>query len=364
MPETTENTQLAVMPMMSLQDRTTQLKAYESIISLSFKVFPIKKKTSNDILDANKVEDVLFSKETVETPTDSEGKAQSHTKADKAVFGVYKQILFSEEIDEINRLDQMTRKLLGKMTLPGVIRGTFVVNGALTERVETFLNERAFLRNQLVNEFISSYPQRVKEALRKLKGYASENDYPKQEDLPKYFNMEWINLQIDVNSTLGEVNPELHRRQTQVFDDMNQSHKDSLIFKVKTEMIELFSTCRSNLEDYIKFEKNFRSNCTDNITEYLNLFEFRTAKLDLDFKVIQAAELVKKEMEKIYERLRVFNVSQATKTKKKTVIANYLKSRQAIMEKLIEVLTEAINLCGYGLNNDSSVICLDMEEVI
>src|SRR5215469_12307661 len=118
---------------------------------------------------------------------------QVQTDADSDMIHVSKEILESETLDAIKRLDGEIREYVNHKTVPGMAlfrSGVYLVPVVTMEQIDAWLEKTREQRERLVDRFMGEYTIAINAARSRLGSLYDENDYPPFHKVRGAFGME------------------------------------------------------------------------------------------------------------------------------------------------------------------------------
>lgn len=158
--------------------------------------------------------------------------SQYEVQGDKTRTSASKKRLVSPELDAIATRDGQMRDWLQTRCLPSPLKkGTYSLPIALYQDVEDALQTYFAERDELVDRFVETYPDRYDEAVEKLDGLFNPLDYPisshdlrafpeKADLLKRQFTADRRYIEFGVAAQLRQIDPQLYR------DEMRKAAKE------------------------------------------------------------------------------------------------------------------------------------------
>lgn len=199
--------------------------------------------------------------------------------ADKERIRVKKCILECPELDAIERHVGHIRKVAYRYAIPGFpLRGGYYVV-ALTAipkmvgRLEELINGKpdccdgSF--NDLVEQFLGVYEQRVNDDRQRLRTLFNEDDYPSVEALRHQFRVDYSFQEFSVSAGLREVDPDLYRRELERAKERWAKAIEEAKAAMRAQVIEILDLALERLRG----ERPRMGGVIRRLTDWISLFE-------------------------------------------------------------------------------------------
>ena len=223
-------------------------------------------------------------------------KAEMTIDAEKALLGLSKNILDSDELKAVISLDLEVTKFLAERCLKSMFKGgVFLLPLALVEEVDEGMKAFAARRAVLVDAAVKAYPARIADTVARLGVLGNELEYPSAEKFAQAFYLEWQYVTFSTPSRLKAINPAIFEAErlkaqeklAQVAEQCQQAMRAGLAKLVSTMVDRLKPS-----EDGKR--KHFHKSLIDNFNEFLRTFEMRNITDDAELAglVVKARAIV------------------------------------------------------------------------
>ncbi|MGH7260154.1 MAG: hypothetical protein ACREI9_05665 [Nitrospiraceae bacterium] len=208
--------------------------------------------------------------------------------ADEDRIHVAKEILDSETLKEIGRLDKSAREYLYKRCLPSPFkRGVYLHPIALLQETMKWMEDYEAERETLKKKFYSEYPKLCDKAKKALRDLWDEDDYPSLDRVKAAFGVEIQLLQLEAPDALKAISGDLYRREVVKVERMWEKAGSEIVAVLTKELSELVAHMADRLESDAKGErKTFRDTVVTNFTDWLSMFEARNLTGDQELKTV------------------------------------------------------------------------------
>lgn len=217
--------------------------------------------------------------------------ASEEEKPDEAMLFVSKDILVSEELQAIQRHDMQIRNYLWSRSFPSHFRrGVYLIPFNLANDVYARLEEFKEQRQELIEEFLSVYPEKVKEAEKRLKALFDPEQYPSVADLRRHFKMTWSMHTQGPPETLKKLKGNIWEKELKKAKEAAEQAREEIIKLMRAEFAELIAHAVDRLTpDADGKPKIFKNSMVGHMEEFISLFDAKNIGNDKDL-----AGLVKK----------------------------------------------------------------------
>ena len=217
--------------------------------------------------------------------------------ADRELIKVSKQLLDSDELKAIHRLDGEVRNWLYNVSVPSLFRpGVYRVKVEAVEQIDRKLAEFREGRAVRVEALAAAYDQRVAEARGRLRAAWSADDYPPVGDVVRAFAFDWEYIEV------GDAPGRLEKISSAIFQSQREK-AESRWREAATEYRELLRVAMADLVNHMVERlspgsdgrrKVFRNSLVGNLSEFLETFSLRDVTDDAELQrlVGQARELL------------------------------------------------------------------------
>jgi|GEM_PF-160669 len=211
------------------------------------------------------------------------------TDADKAMLRLSKALLDSPELEAVRSLDGRIKKYLDSICVTSILPHTksvwFVPLGAI-KTVQSHLLDFAIERGDLVTALVAAYPQRQREAERKLASDYNAEDYVKPEAVAAEFRFDWQWLEFSAPGALKRVDAKMFEeekaRRERDFAEATEAAKQML----RTGMAQMVDHMVDRLTDSKDGRKKFNDTLVTNINDFLATFDMRNITDDVQLKAL------------------------------------------------------------------------------
>ena len=202
---------------------------------------------------------------------------QIDTDADRDMIHVSKDILESEALKAIQKLDGEIRKYIAVRCLPSLFRsGVYLLPIDLIQEVDMRLQTFTMERQMRVDAFMGEYRETANAAEFRLGSLYNAQDYPSESKVRAQFYMVTRYLTFSTPGQLRAVNPALFERETQKMQQQIASATEEITGMLRSAMAELVD----HLIDRLSPEpggkrKVFRDSLVGNVKDFLEVFQAR-----------------------------------------------------------------------------------------
>ena len=214
-------------------------------------------------------------------------------EADKEFIHVSKDILESDTLVKIKKLDGNVRSYINRHCLPYIMKnGMYLLPITSLEKVDNKLLEFKTEREQLVNQFISEYESIKSNAEPKLGALFNPQDYPGVDQVRSMFSMDVRYVTFSTPGKLKEIAPAIWQR------EIDNARKDvsSQVDEIKGFLRVGLSELTNHLVDKLSNKdgggrKVFRDSLVNNFREFLD--DFNTKNIVNDTELAALVEKAK-----------------------------------------------------------------------
>jgi hypothetical protein len=217
------------------------------------------------------------------------------TDADPDAIHVSKEILESESLDEIKRLDGEIREYVNKRTVPGMSlfrSGVYLVPVDRLEEIDAQLETYKQRREALVERFMENYDTAARAAKNRLGSLYNEDDYPIAGKVRAKFGMETKYVAFSAPDKLKTISSSLYRREQAKLQAAVESATAEIRNVLRASMVDLVNHMveRLSIKPGEK-AKTFRDSLVGNIREFLDNFKSRNIVDDAELaRLVEAAD--------------------------------------------------------------------------
>jgi hypothetical protein len=219
------------------------------------------------------------------------------SETDKDYIRVQKDILKSEQLEAIKKHDGVTARMIRDRSIPSLFKsGLYLVGLPNVAEVDALLENRIEARNGLVALFLSRYQEQASRAKSALGPLYDPRDYPSVEIVKSRFSVEYSFIEFAAPGRLASVNPELLRREQEKMRATVQNAVDEGLKLLRLQMSDLVDHMIERLSPGADGKKKvFRDTLTENIDEFLRLFNGNNLAADAELQafVDKARDLMK-----------------------------------------------------------------------
>ena len=192
------------------------------------------------------------------------------------VIHVGKDIIESPELRAIERAHGELRRFIQDQCLPSRFKtGTYLLPIAALEKVDGHIQSEAQRVAELVEVFLTAYPQRQAEGLKKLAdaGLANEGEYPDVEKVRESFDIRTAYVAYDTPATLKTIRRDIFEREREKAA-ASWSHA---VDEGRALLLGTFQDLVGSMADRLTATEDgkprvFRNSLVTNMTEFLDSF--------------------------------------------------------------------------------------------
>jgi len=198
--------------------------------------------------------------------------------ADRSMIHVGKDIIESEELVSIRRLDSDMRRWLALRAVPSRITrsGCYLIPVGLIEVVDKYVAQYRAERTARIDAFVAAYPALVRQAEERLRSQFDALDYPPADAVARAFEVRASWLSFDVPAALRAISTELwSRERARVEAEWRDAAEE-----VRGALREGFAKLVDHLAERLQpaedgKRKVFRDTAIANVTAFLDTFTAR-----------------------------------------------------------------------------------------
>jgi hypothetical protein len=220
--------------------------------------------------------------------------AQIEADADKDLLRVSKRLVDSAELKAITRFDGEIRRYLYSICLPFEI-GIHLLPITALEMVESRLRQFVVDRKQLVQAFLSAYPELCQNAATRLRGLYNPTDYPAVDEVGREFGFSWQYVSFGVPEQLKGISREVWEQEREKAAVRMAEASTEIQVVLRETMAKLVQ----HMADRLKTGPDgkplrFKETTVENLVEFLMNFEFRNVTDDNELQALvsQARDLM------------------------------------------------------------------------
>lgn len=220
--------------------------------------------------------------------TSAPQNSQPTSPTDKSLLHLTKDILDSEELRAIQRLDGLVRDYLSRLGLPSPLKnGCYLIPIDLIETVEAKLGDLFAQRDTLVQTFLTAYPEKCAQAASRLGPLFDPRDYPSIETLQEGFEVSTQYLTFGVPGTLQSISKSLLEREEEKAKQRIAAIEDEIVQVLRLSLKELVDHMVDRLQPGADGKpKVFRNTLMTNMQEFLETFKARNLTNDQDLEAL------------------------------------------------------------------------------
>jgi hypothetical protein len=191
-------------------------------------------------------------------------------------------LLESPQLVAIRQADTALRKWLKMHCLPSFDTGFMIVPNKLFKQTRAKLNEfKDEIRPALVKNFLTAYPELVKESKKELGSLSDRANYPTLEEAAEAFDFKWNAVTFDVPGKLKKLDPEAYAEE---LDKAEAQIKEAAV-EVTAVMRQACFQLVNHLKERLAPGKDgkakiLKESAINNLKEFLNTFELRNVTND------------------------------------------------------------------------------------
>lgn len=227
-------------------------------------------------------------------------KSKISTDAKAEMLHLGKKLIDSPELEQIAQLDSVIYQFLsadrggGQRSLPFQFKkGIYLIPSELFKEVETRLKAYFSLREILINNFISFYLHRVKEAQEQLGSHYDENEYPTIEQVKAKFSFTWTTFKIDVPESLKVQNQEIFDEEKNKIEKLWENAGEEIVKILRGEALYYINGLLSKLKPTKKGEvREIPESYLERLKDFFEIFQKRN--ICDDQELAQVVEIAKK----------------------------------------------------------------------
>jgi len=187
---------------------------------------------------------------------------------------VSKEILESETLNAIKRLDGEIRDYVNRKTVPGMAlfrSGVYLVPVATMEIIDAWLEKTREQRERLVDRFMGEYTISINAARSRLGSLYDENDYPSMHKVRAAFGMETKYIGFSTPDNLKTISSALYRREEAKMAAAVSSATERIVDTLRGEAADLVGEIVERLSSKPgEKPKVFRDSLIGNIRDWLD----------------------------------------------------------------------------------------------
>lgn len=208
--------------------------------------------------------------------------------ADRALISVSKQLLDSDQLKAISRLDGEVRRYLYENALPSSFKaGIYIIPISLLADIDERLTALKTQREGLIQQFIDIYPMLVDVAATRLRSAFNERDYKGPEELAKCFEMNWMYISYDVPGKLRQISREVYKREQAKAQVQIKEAVEEIRALLRTSMAELVGHMVDRLTPGNDGKpKQFHKTMITNLNQFISVFDARNLTDDRELSDI------------------------------------------------------------------------------
>lgn len=215
--------------------------------------------------------------------------------ADKSMIHVAKDILDSEELRAVSSYDRETKRWLRRRVsadLEFLSGGAYLLSVDLYADANEWLATRAKGRAEVIAAFKKAYPERVKEAKKRLGKLFDADEYPDVKTVEQYFAMEFGWMEVGPSQKLKKIDVKQYEKEARKYEDKMKSVVEDIRLGLRAGLAELVGHLAERLSGKDGDEpKRFRASALTKMTEFLDLFEKRDLTNDVETrKLVERAK--------------------------------------------------------------------------
>lgn len=264
------------------------------------------------------------------------GSDEIDVDADKSLIHVAKSILDSEELRNVSHYDHETRRWIKRRSTPFELLGggIYLLPVDFLQDVYAYLENRETGRAGLISKFEDVYPEKIKEAKKRLGKLFDATEYPSARAVKDAFQMtfrivEWGTPEKKLRAISKAMYEKEAKKAEQEWTNATEQIRDALrasMGDLVTHLVERLGGAEDGKP------KRFRESTLKNVQEFLDLFEKRNLTQDgelakLVVKAKKIVEGVDAESLRDDEKLRGQVVKQFAEIK--TVMDGMLETKPA-----------------------------------
>ncbi|MGH9445127.1 MAG: DUF3150 domain-containing protein [Terriglobia bacterium] len=210
--------------------------------------------------------------------------SQVEVDADKDSIHVSKNLLSSQELEAIRKLDGEIRRYLYSVCLP-FEPGIHLLPIGLIETVDTKLREFQTKRQELVEAFLEAYPRLCAEAAVRLRTLYNPLDYPPMDEVRSEFSATWQYVSFGVPDQLRGVSERMFQEERDKAAERMAEAYTEVRQVLREAMVELVAHLRDRLTDQPDgTPQRLRESTVQKLREFLDTFDFRNVTNDQELK--------------------------------------------------------------------------------
>ena len=208
--------------------------------------------------------------------------------ADKDMLKLSKDLLASPELATIKALDGEIRRWLYTRALPSMFRaGVYLLPIALLEEVDTRLGVYRLTRDELVEKFTETYPNRVSEAQQRLRSQFDSSNYPTADQVSAAFSVEWSYFTMGTPDQLSGLNRAIWEREKAKAERQWGEASAQVQQLLRASMAELVAHIVDRLSPTPEGKrKTFRDSMVANLRDFLQTFPARNVTNDSELAAL------------------------------------------------------------------------------
>jgi hypothetical protein len=203
------------------------------------------------------------------------------TDTKKERLNLSKKLLDSPELDAITEFQADLYRWCTMRCMPSFFKdGIYIVKTSEVAAFESKLNQARGEMAELIGTFQGAYDRQIDQARLELNGMFNAKDYPRSEDLPGRFGIEWNWIAFGVPENLPA---ELRAAEAAKIESQFRDAETQIMAALR----EGFADVLSHVSDRLTVkpgdkEKTFRDSLFSNLTEFIGTFNARNLCNDKD----------------------------------------------------------------------------------
>lgn len=208
-------------------------------------------------------------------------------------FKLSKKLIESPEFDAIVEFQGKLYKWATMRSTPSFFKeGIYLVKNEMVPEFEARLNEAVKeLRDVLIPEFVAAYPGQIEEARQALNGQFNIQDYPRVQDVPNRFGIEWNWISFGVPENLpaelraaeaAKISARFAEAEAQIMEALRSGFAETLAHVSERLTVEPGGK-----------PKVFRDTLFEELTEYIGTFNARNLANDKELgSMVEKAQAI------------------------------------------------------------------------
>lgn len=217
--------------------------------------------------------------------------------AEKGLLALSKKLLASKEYAAIVAHDLDTKRWLQSVSLPFPSEnGSYLIPLPMVTPVNDELTARQAKREELIDAFVTVYPDQAAAMEAELRDLYNAGDYPSVAVLRAKFLMEWNYLEYGVAGKLKTIDAKLFEAEREKLAGKVQSAAAEIQQALRAGMLDLVAHLSERLQpaEAGAKKKAFHATAITNLQQFLDTFDVRNLTNDAELKqlVEQARTLI------------------------------------------------------------------------